>query len=126
MTTGTTTLVNQEVTVWDYTLTMDIEVAWTKDAGHRYLPGGAGDPPSVEVDGFEYDEDAALAELLDLWADSDPRERHPDVALASVQEMRFQINEAVRRVADGKEQNELPDDGDMHADDREQEDDDGN
>lgn len=125
MSSGTTTLVNQEVTVWDYTLTLDIEVAWTKDAGTRYLPGGAGDPPSVEVDGFEFDEDAALAQLLDLWADSDPRERHPDVALASVAEMRLRIAEAVRDVAYGTEDHELEDDGDMHADDRE-EDDDGN
>jgi len=123
VTTGTTTLVNQQVTVWDYTLTMDIEVEWTKDAGTRYLPSGAGDPPSVEIDGFEYDEDSALAELLDLWANSDPRERHPDVALASVEEMRLQIAEAVRRVAFGTEQNELLDDGDMHADDREEDDD---
>jgi len=120
---GTTTLVNQQVTVWDYTLTLDIEVEWTKDAGTRHLPSGAGDPPSVEIDGFEYDEDAALAELLDLWANSDPRERHPDVALASVEEMRLQIAEAVRRVAFGTEQNELLDDGDMHADDREEDDD---
>ena|GEM_PF-6743919 len=126
MTTGRTTLIGHEVTVYGFTITLDIDVEWTRDPGVWRRADGSGEPPSFDIDGFEIDEDQALVELLLAWADCDPTERPVDMALASEAEMKHQIAQAVANRVDMMDSDRFEDDGDMHADDREQEDDDGN
>lgn len=123
MSSGKTSLVAHEVTVYGLTITLDIDVEWTSDPGVWRRADGSGEPPSFEIDGFEIDEDQALVELLLAWADCDPTERSLDMALASEAEMKHRIAQAVADRIDMIDSVRFEDDGDMHADDREEDDD---
>lgn len=114
MRSGNTTICGQEITVYGFTITMDIEVAWTT-CPHD-------EPPSIEIEQIGFDEDQALSDLLHEWADCDPARRPVEMAFATASDMISAITQAVSDYVDSCQ---LPDDGPQHADDRE-EDTDGN
>lgn len=123
MKSGTTTIANQEIDVYGFTITLDIDVAWTSDPGVWRRADGSGEPPSIEIDEIGFDEDQALSDLLHAWAECEPARRPPGFADATKSDMLWVITQ---NVADYVDTADLPDDGPQNADDREEDDDDGN
>jgi len=112
MKSGTTTIANQEITVYGLTITLDIEVAWTSDPGVWRRSDGSGEPPSIEIDEIGFDEDEAIKDLLFEWLDCDPARRPPEIAQHTMSAMLATITQAVSDYVDTAD---LPDDGPQHA-----------
>lgn len=97
------TLYDAEVTVFGLTIELDIEVDITTDPGVHRTANGDGCPPTVEVNGFEIDEDFALAQLMVAYAQCDVVSRPFGITFGQEAEIRKAIAEAVLRVVEAAE-----------------------
>lgn len=72
---STTTLHDQTVRLFGVEFTIDIEVHWSRSLAPTHTHNGHGDPPTIEVDGFEVDEDEAFARWCTGYFQLPPTER---------------------------------------------------
>lgn len=90
----TQTLSNQRVRVFGHTITVDVTFRF------RVHPATASDPQDIEVEDFDYDVDAALADLLLAWINTEPDRRGMGIAENPTEKIVAAITESVAELAE--------------------------
>lgn len=103
-----TTLYDQEVEVFGYLLTLDIDVDFSRDRARGALDrASVGVDTTIEVNGFEFNEEAALDQLLRCFIESGPIERPMEMVVLDEEDIRAAIAAGVQRVVDALDDDEF-------------------